>query len=64
LENANRKNGKTTKKVKSLLGEFELESSRDRNSSFGPVILPKRQVVITEELQEKAIGLYGLGVST
>jgi transposase-like protein len=60
----NRKNGKTTKKVKSLSGEFDLESSRDRNSSFEPVILPKRQVIITEELEEKVIGLYGLGVST
>jgi transposase-like protein len=60
----NRKNGKTTKKVKSLSGEFDLESSRDRNSSFEPVILPKRQVVITEELEEKVIGLYALGVST
>ncbi len=47
--NTNRKNGKTTKKVKSLSGEFELESSRDRSGSFEPVILPKRQVVITEE---------------
>jgi transposase-like protein len=62
--NTNRKNGKTTKKVKSLSGEFELESSRDRNSSFEPVILPKRQVIITEELEEKVIGLYALGVST
>lgn len=61
---ANRKNGKTTKKVKSLSGEFDLESGRDRNSSFEPVILPKRQVVITEELEDKVIGLYGLGVST
>lgn len=59
----NRKNGKTTKKVKSLSGEFELESGRDRNSSFEPVILPKRQLIITEELEEKVIGLYALGVS-
>jgi transposase-like protein len=28
------------------------------------VILPKRQVVITDELEEKVIGLYALGVST
>src|SRR5215210_4272131 len=47
---ANRKNGKTTKRVKSLSGEFDLESGRDRNSSFEPVILPKRQLIITEEL--------------
>ena len=33
----NRKNGKTSKKVKSLSGEFELESSRDRLGSFEPL---------------------------
>lgn len=60
----NRKNGKSTKKVKSLSGEFDLETNRDRNGSFQPIILPKRQVVITQELEEKVIGLYGLGVST
>jgi putative transposase len=60
----NRKNGKTSKKVKSLSGEFELESSRDRLGSFEPQILPKRQLIITEELEDKVIGLYGLGLST
>jgi transposase-like protein len=61
---ANRRNGKTTKRVKSVAGEFDLESSRDRSGSFEPIVLPKRQVVITEELEEKVIGLYGLGMST
>jgi putative transposase len=60
----NRKNGKTSKKVKSLSGEFELESGRDRSGSFEPLVLPKRQVIITAELEEKVIGLYGLGMST
>lgn len=60
----NRKNGKTSKQVKSLSGEFELESGRDRSGTFEPMILPKRQVIITEELEEKIIGLYGLGMST
>lgn len=60
----NRKNGKAIKKVKSLSGEFELASGRDRSGSFEPVILPKRQLIITEELEQKVIGLYGMGVST
>jgi transposase-like protein len=60
----NRKNGKSTKRVKSLSGEFELASGRDRSGSFEPVILPKRQLIITEELEQKVIGLYGMGVST
>lgn len=60
----NRRNGKTSKRVKSLSGEFELEGSRDRTGSFEPMILPKRQVIITEELENKVIALYGHGVST
>jgi len=61
---ANRRNGKTSKKVKSISGGFELETGRDRIGSFEPLVLPKRQVVITEELEEKVIGLYSLGLST
>ena len=61
---SNRKNGKASKKVKSLSGEFELESTRDRSGSFEPLVLPKRQLIITAELEEKVIGLYGLGMST
>jgi len=60
----NRKNGKTSKKVKSLSGEFQLESNRDRSGSFEPVVLPKRQLIVTAELEEKIINLYGLGLST
>jgi putative transposase len=61
---ANRKNGKTTKRVRSLSGEFEIESNRDRLGTFEPQILPKRQLIITDELEQKVIALYGLGVST
>jgi transposase-like protein len=60
----NRRNGKTSKRVKSLSGEFELEGSRDRAGTFEPMILPKRQVIITDELEGKVIALYGRGVST
>lgn len=61
---ANRRNGKISKRVKSISGEFDIETSRDRSGSFEPVVLPKRQVIVTEELEGKIIGLYGLGLST
>ena len=61
---SNRRNGKTTKRVKSLSGEFDLQTSRDRSGTFEPMILPKRQLIITEELEDKVIGLYALGIST
>ncbi|MHC5352715.1 transposase, partial [Myroides sp. LJL115] len=44
---ANRRNGKTTKTVRSMQsGPIELETSRDRNGTFEPQILPKRQLII------------------
>ena len=62
--NANRRNGKVGKRVKSLSGEFELETSRDRLGTFEPMILPKRHLIISEELEDKVIALYGKGLST
>ncbi len=60
----NRRNGKAVKRVKSVSGEFDLETTRERSGSFEPVIVPKRQVVITEQLEDKIISMYGLGIST
>ena len=60
---ANRRNGRVSKGVKSSSGAFTLESSRDRLGSFEPMVLPKRQLIVTDDLEEKVIGLYGLGLS-
>ena len=59
----NRRNGKSKKIVKSDLGSFELETPRDRNGSFEPQTIPKRQVTISSDIDKKIIGLYGLGMS-
>lgn len=59
----NRRNGKVSKQVKSLSGEFELLTPRDREGSFEPKVVGKRQVIITEGLEEKVIALYGMGNS-
>ncbi len=54
---ANRRNGKTSKKVRSLQsGEVEIETGRDRKGTFEPQIVPKRQLIITEELEDKDLG--------
>ena len=64
-ETPNRKNGKTSKTVRSLQsGNFELESNRDRNGTFEPKIVPKRQLIITEELEDNVIAMYARGMST
>jgi putative transposase len=60
-EEDNRRNGKMKKLVNGESGTFELETPRDRNGSFEPQIVKKRQTVITEELDNKILALYALG---
>jgi transposase-like protein len=59
----NKRNGKGTKTVKSSAGSFEVNTPQDRQSSFDPQLIKKRQTVLADSLQEKIIGLYGLGMS-
>lgn len=61
--NANRRNGKGTKVVKTSSGEFELETPRDRLGSFEPEIVKKREVFLGEDLEGKIIKLYARGMS-
>jgi transposase-like protein len=58
----NKRNGKGKKTIKSSLGTFEVQTPTDRNSSFEPEIIKKRQTILAENLSEKIIGLYGLGM--
>jgi transposase-like protein len=44
----NRKNGKSSKTMKSSVGEFELDVPRDRNGSYEPQIVKKHQTHISE----------------
>ncbi len=62
-EEGNKRNGLTTKLVKSSTGEFELTTPRDRNSTFVPEIVAKRQVVLDDGLCEKVLSMYGKGMS-
>jgi putative transposase len=59
----NRKNGSTSKQLKTSDGTIEIETPRDRQSSFEPEIVRKRETILAESLEEKIIGLYGLGMS-
>ena len=62
-EGGNRRNGIAKKTVKSSAGGFVLDVPRDRNSSFEPQLVKKRQTILTEELDNKILALYGLGTS-
>jgi len=59
----NRRNGKSKKTIKSESGSFDLQTPRDRNASFEPQIIKKRQTTVSDKLEEKIIALYGLGMS-
>jgi transposase-like protein len=62
-EEINRRNGRIGKTLKTSLGNVDLQTPRDRNGSFEPQIVRKRQRVLNEELDQKIISLYGLGLS-
>jgi len=59
----NRRNGKAGKQVKTAFGSVQINTPRDRNSSFEPQLLPKRQTTLGEALDHKVISLYGRGMS-
>jgi transposase-like protein len=59
----NKRNGKGKKTLKTNIGEIEITTPSDRNSSFEPSIVKKRQTILADNLSEKIIGLYGLGMS-
>ncbi|MBU2884862.1 IS256 family transposase [Gilvimarinus agarilyticus] len=59
----NKRNGKGKKTIKSSTGTFEIETPQDRQSNFEPQIIKKRETVLADNLQDKIIGLYGLGMS-
>ena len=60
---SNRRNGKSKKTIKSLNGNFELETPRDRDGTFSPQIVKKHQTTLNDEIEQKIIALYGLGMS-
>ena len=60
---ANRRNGKSKKTIKTLNGSFELNTPRERNGTFSPQLIKKHQTTISDEIEEKIIAMYGLGMS-
>ena len=59
----NYRNGSSTKKVKSNLGELEIKIPRDRNGEFEPIIVPKHSRYISN-IEQQIINLYSMGTST
>jgi putative transposase len=59
----NRKNGTSSKTMKSASGTFDLETPRDRNGSFEPELVKKNQTHMSDELESKMLSLFALGNS-
>lgn len=59
----NRRNGKGRKTVKTPHGPVEIQTPRDRDSSFTPQLLPKRQTVLGMDLDRLVLAMYSRGAS-
>ena len=59
----NKRNGKGKKSLMTGIGTFDKETPADRHSTFEPELVKKRQTILADNLSEKIIGLYGLGMS-
>ena len=59
----NRKNGTSSKTMKSANGTFELDTPRDRNGSFEPELVKRNQTHMSDELESKMLSLFALGNS-
>jgi len=59
----NKRNGRGSKTIKSAVGTFDIDTPQDRQSSFEPELVRKRQTILADNLSDKIIGLYGLGMS-
>ena len=59
----NSRNGKTTKRLKGDHGEIDLDVPRDRNGSFEPELVKKRQNRLTG-MDDKILALYAKGMTT
>lgn len=59
----NRKNGKGNKKLKTSLGNVDIDTPRDRNGTFEPELIAKRQRTLGVDLDRQILALYARGAS-
>jgi len=62
-EKSNRRNGKGKKTVKTPVGSVDINTPRDRNSTFEPGLVPKRHKTLGVDLDRQIIALYARGAS-
>jgi transposase-like protein len=62
-DNSNSRNGKKSKSLRSTYGEVEVDVPQDRESSFEPKVVKKRQKDISA-IDQKIISMYARGMTT
>lgn len=60
--NVNSRNGYGKKKIRTSYGESEISVPRDRDASFNPMIVPKRENMV-DGIEEVIVSLYAKGMS-
>lgn len=60
----NRRNGKMSKTVQTRYGDVNVETPRDRDGSFDPQTVRKRETILAEGMADQIIGMYAFGTST
>ncbi len=61
-DNPNARNGYSEKKVRTSLGESNIQVPRDRDASFNPMIVPKRGNMV-DGIENVIVSLYAKGMS-
>lgn len=59
----NRRNGRSVKSLRTNSGTIDLSTPRDRAGTFTPELVRKRQTILGDALEERILGMYGLGMS-
>jgi transposase-like protein len=62
-QTTNRRNGHSSKSVRSEYGEIDLQVPRDREGEHNPLIVKKHQKSVTR-IEDQVLALYAKGVST
>ena len=60
----NRRNGKMPKQVQTRYGEITVETPRDRDGSFDPQTVKRRETILAEDMANQIINMYAFGTST
>jgi len=63
-ETDNSRNGHTSKRLRSSVGEVEIRVPRDRKGEFDPQLVKKHQTSLSGDIEEKILSMYAKGMTT